>query len=112
MADLSVTEVPVDGGLADVAGAAAAAAAGGDTAPVGSGRMLYVNNADASPHTVTLTNPRTVSGLDVEDPAVTVAAGDHALIPLPRILAGADGRAAIGYDAVTSVTVAVLEIGG
>jgi hypothetical protein len=111
MADLSLTSVPIDGGLADVAGAAVAAAGGGDTAPVGPGRFLYVANADASPHTATIASPGTVKGLDVENPALVVAAGDHGIIPLPRMLAGTDGRAAITYDAVTSVTVAVLELG-
>lgn len=111
MADLALTDVPVDGGVADVAGAAVAAAAGGDTAPVGPGRFLYVANGDASAHTATVATPGQVSGLDVADAALTVAAGDHGIIPLPRLFAGTDGRAAITYDDVTSVTVAVFELG-
>jgi hypothetical protein len=111
MANLTVTSVPIDGGLADLAGAAVAAAGGGDTAPVGPGRFLFVANGDASPHTATLATPGTVKGLDIENPALTVAAGEYGIIPLPSILAGTNGRAAITYDGVTSVTVAVLEPG-
>lgn len=111
MAALNVTAVPVDGGLADVAAAAVAAAVGGDTAPTGPGRFLYVNNASASPITATVATPGTVSGLDVENAALTVAAGDHGIIPLNRVFTGANGRAAITYSAVTTVTVAVLELG-
>ncbi|WUI00208.1 hypothetical protein OHR68_43200 [Spirillospora sp. NBC_00431] len=111
MANLTVTAVPIDGGLADLDAAAVAAASGGDKAPVGPGRCLYLKNGDASTHTATLASPGTVKGLDVENPALVVAAGEYGLIPLPSMLAGADGRAAITYDAVTSVKVAVLELG-
>jgi hypothetical protein len=111
MAALAVTAVPVDGGLPDLAGAAAAATSGGDTAPCGPGRFLYVNNGDASSHTATVATPGTVSGLDVADAALIVAAGEEGIMPLPRLFAGTNGRAAITYDAVTSVTVAVLELG-
>lgn len=110
MAALTVTDVPIDGGVADLAGAAVAAAGGGDTAPCGQGRFLVVFNGDASPKTVTITSPGTVRGLDVENPATVVAAGDTAVIPLPALLAGANGRASITYSAVTSVTVAVCEL--
>ena len=111
MANLAVTQVPIDGGLADLAAAAVAAAAGGDSAACGPGRFLYVKNADASSHTATVATPGNVSGLDVENPALVVAAGKYGLLPLPRLVAGANGRAAITYDAVTAVTVAVLELG-
>lgn len=112
MADLSVTSVPVATGLDDVAGAAVAAAGGGDTAPTGPGRFLYVANGDASSHTATVTSPGDVKGLAVADATLTVAAGDHGLLPLNRVAyAGSDGRASITYDDVTSVTVAVLELG-
>ncbi|MFI2431987.1 hypothetical protein [Streptomyces sp. NPDC018693] len=110
MADLSLTTVPIDTGIADVAAQAVAAAGGGDTAPVGPYRFLYVNNADASSHTVTLATPGTVKGLAISDGGVTVAAGDHALIPLANVYRGANGRAAITYDDVTSLTVAAFEL--
>lgn len=111
MADLSLTTVPVAGGIADVAGSATAAAAGGDTAPTGSGRFLYVNNGDASSHTITLATPGAPSGLAISDATITVAAGNHAIIPLAEIFRGSNSRAAITYDAVTSVTVAAFELG-
>ncbi|WP_156722666.1 hypothetical protein [Streptomyces apocyni] len=110
MADLSLTTVPVDAGIADVAGQAAAADAGGDTAPVGPHRFLYVANADASPHTVTVATPGTVKGLAVADASLVVAAGDHGILPLNNVYRGATGRAAITYDDVTSVTVAAFEL--
>jgi hypothetical protein len=110
MADLSLITVPVDTGIADVAGQAVAAAAGGDTAAVGPGRFLYINNADASSKTVTIATPGTVKGHAVADASVAVAAGDHAIIPLHNVYRGSTGRAAITYSAVTSVTVAVFEL--
>ncbi|MFE9737339.1 hypothetical protein [Streptomyces sp. NPDC006477] len=113
MAALNLTAVPVDGGVPDLAAVAVAAAALGDTAPCGPGRFLAVINGGGVSRTVTVATPGTVDGLAIEDLAVTVAAGDTALIPLPRVpFAGTNGRAAVTYDAVTSVTVAVLELGG
>ncbi|MEW2635261.1 hypothetical protein AB0903_27355 [Streptomyces sp. NPDC048389] len=111
MADLTVVDVPVDDGVADVAGAAVAAGAGGDTVPVGPHHFLYVNNADASPHTATVATPGTVKGHAIGDAALVVAAGDHGILPLADVYRGANGRASITYDAVTSVTVAVFELG-
>ncbi len=57
-----------------------------------------------------MATPGTVKGHAIADASVAVAAGDHALIPLANVYRGSNGRAAITYDAVTSVTVAVLEI--
>lgn len=111
MADLSLTLVPVATGIADVGAQATAAGAGGDTAPVGPNRFLYIANADASSKTVTIATPGTVSGLAVADVAVVVAAGKHAIIPLTNIFRGSTGRAAITYSAVTSVTVRPFELG-
>ncbi|MFE6223328.1 hypothetical protein [Streptomyces sp. NPDC057854] len=111
MAALTLTAVPVLGGVNDLAAAGVAAASGGDTAPCGPGRFLWVQNNDASPHTVTIATPGTVSGLGIADATLTVAAGKVGLLPLPRLFANSAGRAAITYDAVTSVKVAVLELG-
>jgi hypothetical protein len=111
MADLNLVSVPVNTGIADVAAQAAAAASGGDTAPVGPNKFLYINNADASSKTVTVVAPGTVKGLAVADAAVVVAAGKHAIIPLNDVYRGATGRASITYSAVTSVTVAAFELG-
>ncbi|WP_411118989.1 hypothetical protein [Streptomyces sp. 058-1L] len=111
MAALAVTPVPVNGGLPDIEGAAVAAAALGDTAPCGPGRFLVVVNGDASPHTATVATPGTVSGLAIPSATLVVAAGETGLLPLAPVFRGTSGRAAITYDAVTSVTVAVLELG-
>ncbi len=110
MADLSLNSVPVAAGVADVAAVAVAAAGGGDTAPVGPGRFLYVNNGSGGSITVTVATPGTVSGLAIADTAVAVAAGDIGLIPLANVHRGANGRAAITYSDVTSLTVAAFEL--
>ncbi|MFE9765116.1 hypothetical protein ACFYPC_11375 [Streptomyces sp. NPDC005808] len=111
MAELSLTTVPVATGIADVAAQAVAAAVGGDTAPVGPGRFLYVNNGSGGSITVTVATPGTVSGLAIADTAVAVAAGKHAFISLANVFRGATGRAAITYSAVTTVTVKPFELG-
>ncbi len=111
MADLDLTAVPVATGVADVAAAAVAAAGGGDTAPVGPGRFLYVNNGSGGSITVTVATPGSVAGLAISDTAVAVAAGDIALIPLANVHRGANGRAAITYSGVTDLTVAAFELG-
>ncbi|MFC8276252.1 hypothetical protein ACFUJR_27725 [Streptomyces sp. NPDC057271] len=111
MAALTATLVPTLGGVADLAGAAVAAAGGGDTAPVGPDHFLAVFNGDASPHTATIATPGTVDGHAIADATLVVAAGDVGIIPLTNLFRGATGRAAITYDGVTSVTVAVLKLG-
>lgn len=111
MANLSLIAVPVATGIVDTAAQAVAAASLGDTALVGPGRFLYINNADASSKTVTIATPGTVKGLAVADASVVVAAGKHAIIPLADVYRGATGRATITYSAVTSVTVASFELG-
>lgn len=90
----------------------ASAAGGGDTAPTGDNVLLVVKNGDASSKTVTLTTTQTVAGLAVADVAVVVTAGSQAVIPLTpkRLYADANGRVAIAYSAVTSVTVGVLAL--
>lgn len=109
MATLAVHPIPVAGGLS-VTDNLAAASGGGDSAPVGPRRFLVVRNGDAAPHTVTVVTPGTVSGLAVADATVTVAAGKTSAIPLTAAFKGANGRAAITYDGVTSVTVGVFEL--
>ncbi|MET9396283.1 hypothetical protein [Kitasatospora sp. NPDC002965] len=110
MAALPVTVAPIAGGVS-LTDNLVAAAAGGDTAPTGPGRFLVVKNGDASPHTVTIATPGTVVGLGVADATVVVPAGKLSMIPLARVFAGTAGRAAITYDAVTTVTVGVFELG-
>lgn len=108
MATLATQVVPHTGLVPATFGAAAA---GGDKCATGSGVVLVVDNADSGPHTVTLATPGTVDGLAVTDRAVVVAAGDVAYIPVLDLYKDpSDGLAHITYDAVTSVTVAVLRV--
>jgi hypothetical protein len=107
MAVLTAQTVPL-GGLQPTY---AAAASGGDQAPVGEKLVLHVRNDDASSKTVTLATPGTVGGLAIADAAQTIPAGGDALIPLKSTYRDpATGRAAVTYSAVTSVTVAVLQL--
>ncbi|MFH9957313.1 hypothetical protein ACH4OX_24310 [Streptomyces roseolus] len=109
MAALPIVVVPVAGGVS-LEGSDTAASSGGDTAPVGPGRFLYVRNGDASPHTVTIATPGTVSGVAIADVAVAVPAGESKIVPLTGLFRGASGRAALTYDAVTAVSVACFEL--
>lgn len=110
MAALSASVVPLTGLQLDAL--LAAATAGGDTAPTGAGVFLVVKNADASSHTVTIAVPATVDGdLTITSRAVVVAAAKTFFIPLTATYRNpTTGRAAITYDAVTSVTVAVIRV--
>lgn len=110
MAALTLTTLPIAGGVS-ITDNLVAAAALGDTAPVGPGRFLVVRNADAAPHTVTIATPGSVSGLAISEATMTVAAGETNAIPLGQVFRGSSGRAAITYDAVTSVTVGAFELG-
>ncbi|WP_171117787.1 MULTISPECIES: hypothetical protein [unclassified Streptomyces] len=107
MAALTTTVVPLTG----AAVAYTAAAAGGDDCATGAGVLLLVKNDDASSHTVTLVTPGTVNGLAIADRQVAVAAGAEVAIPVTNDYRDpSTGRAAITYDAVTSVTVAVIRV--
>lgn len=89
-----------------------AAAGGGDTVLVdGPGICLLVRNADATPKTVTVVDPRTTYGQANPDLPVVIAAGNQAVIgPLPVDFADVNGLVAITYSAVTSVTVGVFRV--
>ncbi|UNZ20626.1 hypothetical protein [Streptomyces sp. 891-h] len=108
MAALTTNVVPLAGLRTD--NLFTAAAAGGDNCATGAGVLLLVKNGDAASHTVTLATPQTFDGdLALEDRAVAVAAGQDAAIPVTdRYRDPSTGRCSITYDAVTSVTVAVI----
>jgi hypothetical protein len=82
-----------------------AAAGGGDTCPAGPGVFLEVDNGGAGVCTVTLAAQYSTYGLDLEDLAVAVPAGERWKIPVPRLFAAADGSASITYSGVDTVTV-------
>lgn len=101
---------------ASIAGAAyatVAAAAGGDkVAPNDRGAVL-VTNGSGSPITVTVAVPgNTKYGQAAPDVPVTVPASGSRLIgPFPSDLADpTDGLVAITYSAVTTVTVAAIQV--
>lgn len=110
MAALLTHAVPLTGLQLDAQ--LVAATSGGDTAQTGVGVFLAVKNGDASSHTVTLVTPATVDGdLTISDRTVTVTAAKTELIPLTdRYRDPSTGRASITYDAVTTVTVAVIRM--
>jgi hypothetical protein len=86
------------------------ASGGGDTAPIGNNIVLHVKNGDASPHTVTVATPGTVGGLAIADAQQVIPAGGDAFIAMRSVYRQANGRAAITYDAVTGVEVAVVQL--
>jgi hypothetical protein len=107
MAILSAQRLPL-GGLQPTY---ANAASGGDQAPTGEKLVLHVRNDDASAKTVTVATPGTVGGLAVADASQVIPADGDAFIPLKSSFRDPmTGRAAITYSAVTSVTVAVLQL--
>lgn len=89
-----------------------AAAGGGDDFLNNGNIILRVNNGDVSPTTVTITTPAKVHGVAIDDPAITVPAGEFRFIgPFPPALFNnSTGKVALAYTNVTSVTVEVLEI--
>jgi len=75
--------------------------------------FIHIKNGDGSPHTVTIVTPATVDGLAVADRDVVVPAGEERMIgPFP---AGAyndeNAKVTFTYDAITSLTIAILKPG-
>jgi len=94
---------------------AVAANAGGDTIRISDRTMLYVKNADAASKTVTIDIPGNTSyGAPNPEIPVIVAAGAIALIgPIDSVFlqpGTSPGVANITYSAVTSVTVAAVQL--
>lgn len=91
-----------------------AAAAGGDSFAPGDLVFLHVKNGGASAMTVTIVTPKEAfEGAAIDDTAVSVPASDERMIgPFPRrhYADPTDGLADITYSAVTSVTIAVIEL--
>jgi hypothetical protein len=102
--------IPIRTAVVDGVDMALAAAAAGDTAPVGAGYNLLVNNASGGSINVTLVVPgNLVTGDAFPDKVVAVAAGQLRAIPLLDVYADpSDGQARVNYSATASVTRAVL----
>lgn len=106
MAALNAQAVPVAG--AEVTWASAAG--GGDTVPVGNGRILLVRNGHSAAQTVTVATPGTVRGLAIADVAESVTEnGGLFVMPLTDEYRGSNGRASLTYSGVTALQVAVIE---
>ncbi|MCW2242260.1 hypothetical protein [Azospirillum canadense] len=115
MATLSVQSISEVGAALTYA----AAAAGGDAFPNADDRtFLHVKNGGGSSVTVTITaqtTTATVPGLGVMTKAnrtVAIPAGDDRLIgPFPqKAFNNSSNQVAVGYSAVTSVSVAVVRV--
>lgn len=105
MATIPVQQAPVTG-LDTVV---FAAAVGPDSATSGVCTVLLVKNDDAAAKTVTVVSPGTVSGLQIEDPAVVVPAGEIGAVPLVGRVFGATASWDYSPD-VTNVSVAVVQL--
>lgn len=90
------------------------AAAGGDEFAWDSRRFVHVKNGDGSSHTLTVTSQYSAAppGLTSDDLAVSIPAGEERIVgPFPETaFKDSDGNVQLTYDAVTSVTIAVLDI--
>jgi hypothetical protein len=79
--------------------------------------LLWVENASASPVTVTVPTPLTVGGLAVAEAGGSVPAGEFRLFgPFPRSVFGQavgetdEGKVYVDYSDVTSVTRALIKL--
>jgi len=86
------------------------AAVGGDVFPNSGRELLYVRNANASGHTLTIATPGAPAGLELNDITVTVPAFSVYWIgPFhPDSFNDSNGRVSVTYSGVTSLNVAVL----
>lgn len=74
--------------------------------------FMHVKNGDSSQHTVTVQTPKQVSGLDVSELTVDVAAGGEKFIgPFPPgVFNYSGGNAKFTLDAGTSMEIAILRV--
>lgn len=109
MATLTVQTIDRDGYNI----AFAAAAGGGDEFVNTGSEFILVKNDDASAKTLTIATPRTVDGLAVADRPVVIPAGEQWPIgPLPTSTYNdGNNKVQITYDAVTSLSLAVMKLG-
>lgn len=106
-----MADIPVRTPTFDGLNLALAAAAANDTAVCGPGYTLLVNNASASPVTVTLAVPGDTSyGVATPDKTVSVPAGELWAIPLLDVYRDpSTRRAAVSWSSTTSVTRVVVK---
>lgn len=109
MANLPTQQVT----LAGLAPQFVAAAGGGDKLAPGDRTCLHVKNASGAPITVTVDSVRQSDYGQDSNVVVTVPAttGDRMVGPFPaQRFAGTDGKVAVTYSGVTSLTVAAVRI--
>lgn len=90
-----------------------AAAAGGDDFPNTGVEFIRVKNASVTALNVTIVTQGTVDGLAIADRVVNIAAGvEKAIGPFPAATYNnAQGRVALTYDQVVTVTIGVFSPG-
>lgn len=90
-----------------------ACAAGGDEFVNNGDEFIHIKNGHTAEQTVTITTPATVDGLAVADRAVAIPNGEERIIgPFPKATYDdSAGKVQLTYDAVTSLTIAVLKPG-
>jgi hypothetical protein len=108
VADLTVQNISLDG----VSPTFSAADSAGDTFVNGGKTYLHVKNGDTASHTVTINSIKPCNyGFD-HDASVSVAAGGEELIgPFHSVRFNDQNKKVnVSYDAVTSVTVAAIQL--
>ena len=75
--------------------------------------FIHIVNAAVADQTITIATPATVDGLAVADRSVVVTASEERFIgPFPTATYNdGDGRVQLTYDAVVTLTVALLKLG-
>lgn len=113
MAELTVNAITQDG--VDQSALAVAADVAGDSVRSANGIFIFIDNADASPHTLTVAAPKASTicppygELPIAAIAITVPAGETRSLTIPAGFADS-GLFNWTYDAVTSVTVGVFSL--
>lgn len=114
MAELTVQAI-TKAGLADMLTALASADVAGDSVKQSQGLLIVLDNADGSPHTLTVTAPEATANcgdlgsLAVADLTLVVANGNIGFLTIPS--GYGDGEDfSWTYDAITSVTVGVFSL--
>lgn len=108
MAELTVQEIVVTGLEETLASAAAL----GDTFKNDGRTYFHCLNGSGADITLTFTTPGKIGGVAIADPTVVVTAGEHRLVgPFnPSIFNNSSGLVAVGYSAVTTVTVSAVRL--
>lgn len=115
MSTLTVNSVS-KAGVANMAAALVAADVAGDDVKSSNGLLIVMQNADASPHTLTIAAPvasancGNYGSLDVDPIAFVVAAGEIGFLTIPNGYVDSDQNFAWTYDDVTSVTIGVFSL--